>query len=289
MHFVEAKSLLTSWNGMNVYRGCAHGCIYCDSRSTCYQFKHPFEDIEVKENAPQLLEDILRRKRKKIMISSGSMADPYQPCEKELQVTRRCLELLDKYEFGATVITKSDLVLRDIDLFESINRKSKAVLQMSLTIADDELSRKIEPNVVNSRRRYEVLKEFQKRGIPVVVWMTPILPYLTDTKENIETILDWCIDAGVKGIICFNIGMTLRDGDREYYYQRLDHLFQGLTETYRHQYGKAYDVVSPRKDELMQYFTETCEKHGILHTPDDCFQYINEMPERYEQLTLDMI
>ena len=274
MHFVEAKSLLTSWNGMNVYRGCAHGCIYCDSRSTCYQFKHPFEDIEVKENAPQLLEDILRRKRKKIMISSGSMADPYQPCEKELQVTRRCLELLDKYEFGATVITKSDLVLRDIDLFESINRKSKAVLQMSLTIADDELSRKIEPNVVNSRRRYEVLKEFQKRGIPVVVWMTPILPYLTDTKENIETILDWCIDAGVKGIICFNIGMTLRDGDREYYYQRLDHLFQGLTETYRHQYGKAYDVVSPRKDELMQYFTETCEKHGILHTPDDCFQYI---------------
>lgn len=232
MHFVEAKSLLTSWNGMNVYRGCAHGCIYCDSRSTCYQFKHPFEDIEVKENAPQLLEDILRRKRKKIMISSGSMADPYQPCEKELQVTRRCLELLDKYEFGATVITKSDLVLRDIDLFESINRKSKAVLQMSLTIADDELSRKIEPNVVNSRRRYEVLKEFQKRGIPVVVWMTPILPYLTDTKENIETILDWCIDAGVKGIICFNIGMTLRDGDREYYYQRLDHLFQGLTETY---------------------------------------------------------
>ncbi|MBR2589397.1 MAG: hypothetical protein IKE65_00560 [Clostridia bacterium] len=122
-----------------------------------------------------------------------------------------------------------------------------------------------------------------------MMWMTPILPYLTDTKENIETILDWCIDAGVKGIICFNIGMTLRDGDREYYYQRLDHLFQGLTETYRHQYGKAYDVVSPRKDELMQYFTETCEKHGILHTPDDCFQYINEMPERYEQLTLDMI
>lgn len=289
MHFVEAKSLLTAWNGMNVYRGCAHGCIYCDSRSTCYQFKHPFEDIEVKENAPQLLEDILRRKRKKIMISSGSMADPYQPCEKKLLITCRCLELLDKYEFGATVITKSDLVLRDIDLFESINRKSKAVLQMSLTIADDELSKKIEPNVACSRRRYEVLKEFQKRGIPTVVWMTPILPYLTDTKENIETILNWCIDAGVKGIICFNIGMTLRDDDREYYYQRLAHLFPGLTETYRQQYGNAYDVVSPRNDELMQCFTETCEKHGILHTPDACFQYINEIPEKYEQMTLDLI
>lgn len=289
MHFVEAKSLLTSWNGMNVYRGCAHGCIYCDSRSTCYQFKHPFEDIEVKENAPQLLENILRRKRKRIMIGSGSMADPYQPCEKELMITRRCLELLDKYEFGATVITKSDLVLRDIDLFESINRKSKSVLQMSLTIADDDLSRKIEPNVVNSRRRYEVLKEFQKRGIPTVVWMTPILPFLTDTKENIETILNWCVDAGVRGIICFNMGMTLRDGDREYYYQHLDHLFPRLTETYRQKYGNAYEVNSPWNNELMNYFDEICEKYGILHTPDECFRYINEIPEKYEQLTLDLI
>ena len=209
MHYVKAKSLLTRYNGMNVYRGCLHGCVYCDSRSSCYQFTHPFEDIEVKENAPELLESILRSRRKRIVIGSGSMADPYQPCEKELLLTRRCLELIDRYGFGATVITKSDLVLRDLDLFESIHRRSKSVLQMTLTVADDALSRILEPNVCTTTRRCEVLKEFQKRGIPTVVWMSPILPYLTDTEENIRTILDCCIDAGVKGIVCFGIGMTL--------------------------------------------------------------------------------
>ena len=227
MHFVQAKSLLTRWNGMNIYRGCSHGCIYCDSRSECYQMKHPFEDIEVKENAPVLLENILKTKRKKIMISTGSMSDPYQHCEEKLGMTRKCLELIDRYGFGASVITKSDLVLRDIDLFDSINRKSKSVLQMSLTIADDRLSKIIEPHVCTTARRYEVLKEFQKRAIPTVVWMTPFLPLLTDTEENLRTILDYCIDAGVKGIICFNIGMTLRQGDREYYYKALDRHFPG--------------------------------------------------------------
>ena len=229
MHFVQAKSLLTRWNGMNIYRGCSHGCIYCDSRSECYQMKHPFEDIEVKENAPVLLENILKTKRKKIMISTGSMSDPYQHCEEKLGMTRKCLELIDRYGFGASVITKSDLVLRDIDLFDSINRKSKSVLQMSLTIADDRLSKIIEPHVCTTARRYEVLKEFQKRAITTVVWMTPFLPLFTDTEENLRTILDYCIDAGVKGIICFNIGMTLRQGDREYYYKALDRHFPGLS------------------------------------------------------------
>ena len=184
MHRVQAKALLTKWNGMNVYRGCVHGCVYCDSRSTCYQFSHLFEDIEVKENAPELLEKILRTKRKKIMVGSGSMADPYQPCEKTLLLTRRCLEVIDRYGFGATVITKSDLVLRDIDLFDSINQHTKAVVQMTLTIADDRLSALLEPGVCNTTRRYEVLKQFQARGIPTVVWMTPLLPHLTDTREK---------------------------------------------------------------------------------------------------------
>ena len=147
MHFVQAKSLLTKWNGMNIYRGCSHGCIYCDSRSDCYQMNHPFEDIEVKENASELLEKILRSKRSRIVIGTGSMSDPYQHCEKDLGLMRKCLELIDRYEFGASVITKSDLVLRDIDLFDSINRKAKSVLQMSLTVAGDALSRLIEPNV----------------------------------------------------------------------------------------------------------------------------------------------
>ena len=287
MHTVKAKSLLTRWNGMNVYRGCLHGCIYCDSRSTCYQFTHPFEDIEVKENAPELLETILRTRRRKSVIGSGSMADPYQPCEKEIQLTRHCLQLIDRYGFGATVITKSDLVLRDLDLFESIDRKAKSVLQMTLTVADDRLSRILEPNVCTTSRRYEVLKAFQQRSIPTVVWMTPILPCLTDTEENIRTILDYCVDAGVKGIICFNMGMTLRDGNREYYYRALDRHFPGLSRQYQKKYGSAYEIVSEHSDRLMKLFHDTCEKHGILHDPDECFRYIAEFPEQNgQQLSL---
>lgn len=286
MHFVQAKSLLTRWNGMNIYRGCSHGCIYCDSRSECYQMKHPFEDIEVKENAPVLLENILKTKRRKIMISTGSMSDPYQHCEEKLRLTRKCLELIDRYGFGASVITKSDLVLRDIDLFDSINRKSKSVLQMSLTIADDRLSKIIEPHVCTTSRRYEVLKEFQKRAIPTVVWMTPLLPLLTDTEENLRTILDYCIDACVKGIICFNIGMTLRRGDREYYYKALDRHFPGLSREYQRRYGSAYEVNSADNTRLMKLFHTTCEQHGILHTPDECFRYIAQMPEKSDQLSL---
>lgn len=286
MHYVEAKSLLTKWNGMNIYRGCAHGCIYCDSRSDCYQFTHPFEDIEVKRNAPELLEQILQRKRKKVMIGTGSMSDPYQPCEKELKLTRQCLELLDRYGFGATVITKSDMVLRDVDLLASINEKAKVVVQMSLTVADEELSRKLEPNVCTSKRRYEVLKELQSVGIPTVVWMTPLLPFITDTRENFGTLLEWCFDAEVKGIICFNVGMTLRSGDREYYYMALDRLFPGMSNRYRQKYGNAYEVVSENSEELMALFHTKCEKRGILHTPDDCFRYTGELPERYEQMTM---
>ena len=286
MHFVKAKSLLTRENGMNVYRGCMHGCVYCDSRSRCYQFTHPFEDIEIKENAPELLEKILRTKRKKIMIGTGAMCDPYQPCETELKIVRRCLELIDRYEFGAAVLTKSDRVLRDMDLLESINRKAKAVVQMSLTIADEGLSQKIEPNVCGSKRRFEVLKEFRKAGIPTVVWMTPILPFLTDTKENLEMILDWCIEAGVKGIICWNFGMTLREGNREYYYQALDKHFPGLTQKYIDTYGNSYEVISERNPELMHRFRERCRRHGIMYTPEECFAYMHELPERYEQMSL---
>ncbi len=286
MHFVEAKTLLSRWNGMNLYRGCAHGCIYCDSRSACYQFTHPFEDIEVKRNAPQLLEDTLKRRRKRAVISTGSMSDPYQPCERELKLTRRCLEIIDRHGFGASVITKSDLVLRDIDLFDSINRRAKSVLQMTLTVADDALSKLLEPNVCTTTRRYEVLKAFLQQGIPSVVWMTPILPFLTDTEENIQGILDYCFDADVKGIICYGAGVTLREGDREYYYRALDRHFPGLSDEYRRRYGNAYEVNSPHSAALMRMFHDACEKRGVLHNPEECFRYIAEMPEKKEQLSL---
>lgn len=286
MHEADAKALLNSTNGMNIYRGCVHGCVYCDSRSACYRFTHPFEDVEVKRNAPELLEDFLRRRRKRCVISTGSMSDPYQPCEKELLLMRRCLELIERYGFGASVITKSDLVLRDLDLFESIHHRAKSVLQMTLTVADDELSRVLEPNVCPSSRRCEVLKEFQSRGVPGVVWLSPFLPFLTDTEENLRRLLDYCFSAGVKGIVCFGIGLTLRQGNREYFYQQLDRHFPGLSDEYRRTYGDAYVVNSPRNDELMRLFHAACEKHGVLHDPEACFRFIAELPEEGAQLSL---
>ena len=285
MHYVKAKSLLTVHNGMNIYRGCTHGCIYCDSRSRCYNFEHDFEDVGVKVNAPELLEEILRTKRRKIVIGTGSMCDPYQPCEEKLMLMRRCLELIDRYEFGAAVITKSDRVLRDIDLFDSINSKGKSVLQMTLTIADDDLSRIIEPNVCPTSRRYEVLKAFQKRGIPTVVWMSPFLPFLTDTDGNFDRLMEYCLDAGVKGIVCFGIGMTLREGSREYFYRALDRHFQGLSRQYMMRYGDSYEVASGNSYRLMRRFHEICDRYGIIHSPEECFAYISDLPDRYEQLS----
>ena len=189
MHFIDAKCILSGksgYCGMNIYRGCTHGCIYCDSRSKCYQFTHPFEDIEVKQNAPELLERALISKRKKCMIGTGSMSDPYMHCEKELQLTKRCLEIILKYGFGAAVQTKSDLILRDIDLLSEINRNAKCVVQITLTTYDDDLCAILEPNVCNTKRRIEVLEMMKERGIPTVVWLTPILPFINDTKENIK-------------------------------------------------------------------------------------------------------
>ena len=289
MHFVEAKSLLNNNGGlygMNVYRGCSHGCIYCDSRSKCYQFSHPFEDIEVKINAPELLEKILRSRRTRCMIGTGSMSDPYMHCEKELRLTRRCLEIILKYGFGAAVQTKSDLILEDIDLLDEINRKSRAVVQMTLTTYDDDLCKIIEPNVCNTRRRIEVLEKMKERGIPTIVWLTPILPFIHDTRENVMAILSECARIGVKGIICFDMGLTLREGDREYFYAALDKHFPGLKEKYISRYGNSYNVPSPYAKQLMKLFKDFCRDHNIIFDPDECFRYLGEFPEQYEQLSI---
>lgn len=274
MHFVKAKGILSSSNGINLYRGCLHGCIYCDSRSRCYQMDHVFEDIEVKENAPQLLEQALRSRRKPCMIGTGSMTDPYIPIEEELGLTRRCLELIEKYGFGAIVLTKSDRVLRDLDILRRINDRTKAVVQMTLTTYDESLCRILEPNVSTTRARFEALLRFRDAGIPTVVWLDPILPFLNDTRENLEGILDYCIRARVKGIICFSMGLTLREGSREYFYSRLDRHFPGLKERYIRTYGSRYEVNSPRNAELMALLHETCERHGIMHDNDQVFRYL---------------
>lgn len=288
MHFVDAKGILTGKNntyGMNIYRGCSHGCIYCDSRSKCYNFTHPFEDIEVKQNAPELLDKALRSKRQKSMIGTGSMSDPYMHCEEKLRLTRKCLEIILHHGFGATVITKSDRIMRDMDLLDAINQESKCVVQMTLTTYDDRLCSILEPNVCNTKRRVEVLQEMKARGIPTVVWLSPILPFINDTEENVASILDACIDAGVKGIICFGMGLTLREGDREYFYAALDEHFPGLKQRYIKKYGNAYELRSPNGKELMALFNETCHKNQILSTPEACFSYIAEFPEKYQQMS----
>lgn len=288
MHFVDARGVLSARNGMNIYRGCTHGCIYCDSRSRCYGFTHPFEDIEVKRNAPALLEQKLRSKRKKCMIGTGAMCDPYLHCEEELRLTRACLEIIDRYGFGVSVLTKSDRILRDLDLLGSIQEKSKAVAQMTLTTWDDRLCRIIEPEVCVTSRRLEVLRTMKEAGIPTVVWMTPLLPFINDTKENLEGILEGCLEAGVKGILCFGMGLTLREGNREYFYQALDRHFPGLRWEYQRRYGNAYELPSPRHRELQQIFENTCAKAGILYRPEDIFAYLREFPENkgYTQLSL---
>lgn len=284
MHFVTAKTILTP-HSMNIYRGCTHGCIYCDSRSKCYQFTHDFEDIEVKQNAPELLEEALRKKRKRSMIGTGSMCDPYIPIEKELGLMRRCLEIIERHNFGATPQTKSDLVLRDLDILTRINNKTKAVVQMTLTTADDELCRKIEPGVCPTSRRFEVLQACREAGIPTVVWFSPLLPFINDTKENIEGIVDYCARAGVQAIICFGIGLTLREGNREYFYSALDRKFSmssttaRLKERYQKTFGYSYVCSSPHEAELMKYLAQLCRQHNIQLGTDSVFKWIEEFPD----------
>lgn len=263
---------------MNLYRGCSHGCIYCDSRSACYQFTHAFEDIEVKQNAPELLEETLRRKRRRCMIGTGSMGDPYIPAEKDLCLMRRCLEVIDRYGFGATPHTKSDLLLRDLDLLARIHRRTKAVVQMTLTTADEDLCRIVEPGVCTTRRRYEVLCACRDAGIPTVVWFSPILPFINDTAENLDGIMDYCVRAGVKAIICFGIGLTLREGNREYFYAALDRRFPGLRQRYMAAYGNRYEVNSPRSGELMARLAQTCRQNGIMLGTDSVFKWIESFP-----------
>lgn len=288
MHFKNAKTILSAQNGMNIYRGCTHGCIYCDSRSDCYQMDHDFEDIEVKINAPELLDEALGRKKHACMIGTGAMCDPYMQCEKELGLTRRCLEIIKKYGFGVSVQTKSSLILRDKELLAEINRSFKAVVNITVTTLDDKLCGIIEPNVVVTSERFEVLREFQALGIPTVVWLTPILPFINDTEDNIRGITEKCAELGVRGIITFgNMGVTLRQGDREYFYSCLDKHFPNLKERYIKTYGLSYEIPSPNTKELMSLFKRLCRKYGIMSSTKEIFTFLRSTNEvTGEQLTM---
>lgn len=286
MHYVTVKGILSSKNGMNLYRGCSHGCIYCDSRSTCYHMEHDFEDIAVKENAIALLESALRRKRKRCMIGTGSMTDPYIPLEMETGNVRKALSLIAQYGFGVTVITKSSRVLRDIGLLQQINETAKCVVQMTLTTYDDGLCRKIEPNVSPTSERFETLKRLRDAGIPTVVWLTPILPYINDTAENISGLLELCAEAKVRGVVNFGMGLALREGNREYFYQQLDRLYPGLKEQYIRTYGNQYIVNSPKNGELSALFHQRCEAAGLAHDNGQIFQYLSTFEDQAEKMQL---
>lgn len=288
MHKVNVKGILSAKNGMNIYRGCLHGCIYCDSRSLCYQMNHKFEDIEVKANTVGLLENTLRRKRNKCMIGTGAMSDPYMPIEEKLGNMRKCLEVIERYGFGVTMITKSTKVLRDLDLLKKINEKSKCVVQMTLTTYDEDLCRIVEPNVETTYERFRALEILHDNGIPTVVWLCPILPFINDTEENIRGILDYCVRAKVKGIINFDMGVTLRDGNREYFYKKLDEHFPGLKEKYIRMYGNSYQLSSPNSRQLNMIYKSECIKNGIMCDVNECFEYLNKYEDKYggEQISL---
>ena len=277
MHYVTANSILSLKNGMNIYRGCSHGCIYCDSRSEIYNMHHKFEDIEVKQNALELLKKELI-KRPKAMIATGAMSDPYCPVEKHLKYTRNALKLIDRYGFGFTCITKSDLVLRDLDLLKKINEKSKVVVQMTLTTSDDALCKILEPHVCQTSKRVKVLEKLNKVGIPTVVWLCPILPYINDSEENINEIIDLCVDVNVKGIICFEMGLTLRKGNRQYFYKKLDKHFPNLKDKYIEKFANNYRIPSPNNKYLMDIFNKQTSKYGIMNDHIEIFDYISQFP-----------
>lgn len=287
MHEVNVKGILSAKNGMNIYRGCLHGCIYCDSRSLCYQMNHKFEDIEVKANAVGLLENTLRRKRNKCMIGTGAMSDPYMPIEEKLGNMRKCLEVIERYGFGVTMITKSTKVLRDLDLLKKINEKSKCVVQMTLTTYDEDLCRIVEPNVETTYERFRALEILRDNGIPTVVWLCPILPFIMIPKKILGDTC-YCVRAKVKGIINFDMGVTLRDGNREYFYKKLDEHFPGLKEKYIRMYGNSYQLSSPNSRQLNMIYKSECIKNGIMCDVNECFEYLNKYEDKYsgEQISL---
>ena len=280
MHQREAKGILSASNGMNISRGCVHGCIYCDARSKCYRIEHDFEDVEIKSNAPALLENALRRKRKKCMVGTGAMSDPYIPIQKNLANIRACLEIINKYGCGLAIQTKSDLILRDMDMLISINEKAKCIVETTLTTFDENLCAVIEPNVCGTERRFEVLRIMRENGIKTIVWLSPFLPFINDTEENLRGLLDYCIQAGVYGIIFFGIGLTLREGNREHFYAKLDQHFPGLKATYQKKYGFDYEIPSDNNNALTKLVHDVCGKHGIICNNDALFEYMRTYEEK---------
>lgn len=272
MQTIPAKTILqknksTNWFGnnynMNLYKGCCHGCIYCDSRSSCYGIEN-FDTVKAKENCIEILRNELRRKVKTGIIGTGAMSDPYNPFEAKEKLTEKSLMLIDAYNFGVTVITKSDLIVRDIDLYKNISEHSPVLCKMTVTTCNDELSKIIEPNVCTSSQRFDALSKMSDAGLKTGITLMPVLPFLEDTEQNILGIVDNAHLCGVKYIYPA-FGVTLRQNQRDYFYKKLDKHFPGLSEQYKKYYGEKYSCVLPKAKKLWQIFTQRCEHYGILY------------------------
>ena len=269
---IQAKTLLVrvkgrdDWFGlyysMNLYRGCQHQCIYCDSRSECYQIEDFEHDVLVKANAIELLRRELAGKRVIGTIGTGSMNDPYMPLEAEVRLTRRALEAIAEYSFPVHVITKSDLVVQDIDLLEEIGHKSYVAVTFTVTSAEDTLSKRLEPGAPVSSRRLRALNTLSQRGILTGVAMMPVLPFIEDTEENIRSIMRQAHAAGAKYVLPA-FGMTLRDRQRDYYYAKLDRLFPGMRPRYEQAFCERYSAAARNARQLGQVFAEMCHELGM--------------------------
>lgn len=277
MEYINAKTILSgytkdsNWFGhnynMNLYKGCAHGCIYCDSRSECYQIEE-FDRVRTKKNSLEILEKELGSKRKKGIVGMGSMSDTYNPFEKKLEITRGALKLIDKYHFGLGVSTKSDLITRDIDIFKSIMRHSPVIVKLTVTSADDDMSKIIEPNVSSSSKRFAALKELTDNGIYAGILMMPILPFIQDTPENILSIIDKTYESGGR-FIYPGFGVTLRQNQRTWYYYALDKYFKGIKQKYIKTYCDRYECGIPNYEKISKLFKDRCDKYGIIYRMKD--------------------
>lgn len=291
---IPAKHIVTrtndsSWFGfdynMNIYRGCCHGCIYCDSRSSCYQVKD-FDQVRVKENALSIIRDDLRRKVKSGVVGTGAMSDPYNPFEETLLYTRHALELIDAFGFGIGIATKSTLLARDMDILESIREHSPVLCKVTITTPHDALSQKVEPGAPPSSKRLDLIARLTSRGLFAGILLMPVLPFLEDKKEDILRLVSMAGEAGAR-FIYPAFGMTLRDNQKEWYLDRLEELFpgQGLRARYLKTYKNAYQCTSPRAKDLWHAFAAACEEKHILYRMNDIIPAYKRGYE-YTQLSL---
>lgn len=294
MEWIEAKTILAKvnygaqWYGidynMNLYRGCCHGCIYCDSRSHCYHIE-AFDRVRGKRHALAILEKELCRKYDHGVIGIGAMSDTYNPWEERELLTRGALQLIARYHFGVSIDTKSDLILRDLDVLQEISQKNNAIVKMTVTTADDALAKIIEPHVCPSSKRFAAIRELNEHGIYAGIMMNPTLPFITDAEENIKAIVLQAHLSKAKFIHTY-WSMTLRENQRDYYYEQLDKHFPGLKERYQRVYGEKYQCTAPRAAYLNQIFRQECQKYGILYQMKDIIKAYKKEIKVQEQLSL---